>query len=329
MHSEENILEVKNLHVEFKTDRGLVKAVDGVNLTLKKGETLALVGESGSGKSVTGLSLMGLIPNPPGKITQGEILFEGKDILKASPKELRNLRGNRISMIFQDPMTSLNPFLKISTQLMETIEIHQKLSKKEARIKAIEMLELVGIPSPDTRIDLYPHQFSGGMRQRVMIAIALSCKPDILIADEPTTALDVTIQSQIIEIMQSLSKELGTSIIMITHDLGVVAGMSHRVSVMYAGRIVETGTNEDIFERPSHPYTKGLIQSVPRLDQPSHQKLYTIGGMPPNLSNLPQACYFHTRCPNVMDICKTQYPSVVQLSKSHQAACWLNEKKES
>lgn len=328
MSSKDNILEVKNLHVEFKTDRGLVKAVDGVNLTLKRGETLALVGESGSGKSVTGLSLMGLIPNPPGKITQGEVLFEGRDILKCKPKELRDLRGNRISMIFQDPMTSLNPFLKISTQLMETIEIHQKLSKKEARMKAIEMLELVGIPSPEMRIDLYPHQFSGGMRQRVMIAIALSCKPDVLIADEPTTALDVTIQSQIIEIMQNLSKELGTSIIMITHDLGVVAGMSHRVSVMYAGRIVETGSNEDIFERPSHPYTKGLIQSVPRLDQPSHQKLYTIGGMPPNLSNLPQACYFHTRCPNVMDICKTQYPNVMKLSESHQAACWLNEKKE-
>ncbi|KAL0264047.1 UNVERIFIED_CONTAM: hypothetical protein PYX00_010912 [Menopon gallinae] len=318
------ILEVRDLHIDFKTDSGLVKATDGVNLYLRRGETLALVGESGSGKSVTGLGIMRLVPNPPGTIRSGEILFEGQNILKFSPKQLRQLRGNRISMIFQDPMTSLNPFMKISSQLMETIIIHQKLSKKQAQLKAIEMLDLVGIPNAEKCIHMYPHQFSGGMRQRVMIAIALSCRPDVLIADEPTTALDVTIQSQIIELMQSLSKEMGTAIIIITHDLGVVAGMSHRVSVMYAGRIVETGTNEEIFNNPSHPYTKGLIQSVPRLDQESHKSLYTIGGSPPNLANLPQACYFHTRCPKVMDICRNQYPPIKNISETHRSACWLN-----
>lgn len=319
------ILEVKNLKIEFKTELGTVKAVDGVNLVLNKGETLALVGESGSGKSVTGLGIMRLISSPPGRIVSGEIIFEGENILDYSEKKMRELRGNRISMIFQDPMTSLNPFLKISRQLTETIEIHQKLSYKQAKLKSIEMLEMVGIPNPEKRIDLYPHQFSGGMRQRVMIAIALSCKPSILIADEPTTALDVTIQSQIIETMQSLSKDLGTSIIMITHDLGVVAGMSHRVSVMYGGRIVETGTNDEIFYHPNHPYTVGLLRAVPRLDQPSNQKLYTIGGAPPNLANLPNACYFNERCPNVMDICQEKYPNLTDLSDTHQSSCWIND----
>ena len=261
------VLEVKDLRTYFKTDAGIVKAVDGVSFTLHEGETLGIVGESGSGKSVTNLSIMRLIPSPPGKVVGGEALFEGVDILKLSEKEMREIRGNKISMIFQDPMTSLNPFLRISTQMVETIRLHEKdVSKQEALKRSIDMLKLVGIPSAEKRIQNYPHQFSGGMRQRVMIAMALSCNAQVLVADEPTTALDVTIQAQILELIDKLSTRMGTAVILITHDLGVVAGMCNQVCVMYAGKIVEKAATEDLYERPSHPYTEGLIKSVPRMD---------------------------------------------------------------
>ena len=281
------ILEVKDLQTYFRTDAGIVKAVDGVSFRLDKGETLGIVGESGSGKSVTNMSIMRLIPTPPGKIVGGEILLDGENILEMNEKELSKIRGNRISMIFQDPMTALNPYLKISTQLIETIRLHQGLDKIEARKKAIEMLKLVGIPAAERRIDAYPHQFSGGMRQRVMIAIALSCNPEVLIADEPTTALDVTIQAQILDLIKDLSLKLNTAVIMITHDLGVVAGMCDNVCVMYAGRIVERAPVDDLFESPKHPYTNGLIQSIPRLDEKSSDRLYSIDGQPPNVIDLP------------------------------------------
>ena len=324
--SSEIILEVRDLQTHFKTDDGLVKAVDGVSFTLHKGETLGIVGESGSGKSVTNLSLLKLVAQPPGRYAGGEILFMGQDILKMSEDQLRTLRGNKISMIFQDPMTSLNPFLRISTQLMETIQLHQKLDKKAAKAKAVEMLKQVGIPAPEKRVDSYPHQFSGGMRQRVMIAMALSCNPEILIADEPTTALDVTIQAQILELMKSLGEKLGTATILITHDLGVVAGMCDRVCVMYAGRVVEEAATQELFASPKHPYTVGLIRSVPRLDKKTKERLYSIPGQPPHLVDLPDACPFHPRCDKVMDICQTRYPGTTSLEGGRQVKCWLYEK---
>ncbi|HCS36350.1 MAG TPA: peptide ABC transporter ATP-binding protein [Sphaerochaeta sp.] len=317
------MLEVKGLQTYFKTDAGIVKAVDGISFTLNKGETLGIVGESGSGKSVTNLSIMRLIPSPPGKIVGGEVLFEGKDILKLSEGELRHLRGNDISMIFQDPMTSLNPFLRISTQMIETIRLHQSMSRKEALAKSIEMLKLVGIPAAEERIHSYPHQFSGGMRQRVMIGMALSCEAKILIADEPTTALDVTIQAQILELIQELSKKLDTAVILITHDLGVVAGMCDTVCVMYAGKIVEKAKTDDLYANPSHPYTYGLIQSVPRLDKAHDGKLFSIEGQPPNVIDLPPCCPFHPRCHKAMDICRTQYPPTKDLGNGHEVSCWL------
>jgi oligopeptide transport system ATP-binding protein len=316
-------LEVKGLQTYFKTDAGIVKAVDGISFTLNKGETLGIVGESGSGKSVTNLSIMRLIPSPPGKIVGGEVLFEGKDILKLSEGDLRHLRGNDISMIFQDPMTSLNPFLRISTQMIETIRLHQSMSRKEALAKSIEMLKLVGIPAAEERIHNYPHQFSGGMRQRVMIGMALSCEAKILIADEPTTALDVTIQAQILELIQELSKKLDTAVILITHDLGVVAGMCDTVCVMYAGKIVEKAKTDDLYANPSHPYTYGLIQSVPRLDKAHDGKLFSIEGQPPNVIDLPPCCPFHPRCHKAMDICRTQYPPTKDLGNGHEVSCWL------
>ncbi len=317
------ILQVKDLKTYFKLDEGLLKAVDGVSFDLRKGETLGIVGESGSGKSVTNLAIMKLIPTPPGKIAGGEVLFNGKDVLKMSDNEIRELRGNKISMIFQDPMTSLNPFLRISTQMVETIVLHQGLDKKAAKAKAIEMLKLAGIPAPEKRIDQYPHQFSGGMRQRVMIAMALSCNPEILIADEPTTALDVTIQAQILELINELSERLGTAVILITHSLGVVAGMCDNICVMYAGRVVEKGTSDEIFADPKHPYTQGLIKSVPRLDKVSTQRLYSIPGQPPNVINLPECCPFFPRCERAQDVCKSKYPPVVDLGKGRSVACWL------
>ncbi len=317
------ILQVKDLKAYFKLDEGLLKAVDGVSFDLRKGETVGIVGESGSGKSVTNLAIMRLIPSPPGKIAGGEVLFDGKDILKMNDNEVRAIRGNKISMIFQDPMTCLNPFLRISEQMVETIVLHQKLDKKAAKDKAVEMLKLAGIPAPEKRIDQYPHQFSGGMRQRVMIAMALSCNPEILIADEPTTALDVTIQAQILETIKELSQRLGTAVILITHSLGVVAGMCDTINVMYAGRIVERGTTDEIFSDPKHPYTQGLIKSVPRLDKSSNQRLYSIPGQPPNVINLPECCPFFPRCERATDVCRNKYPKIVNLGSGRNVACWL------
>ncbi len=319
----EVVLQVEDLKTYFSTDDGVVKAVDGISFDLHKGETLGLVGESGCGKSVSNLSIMKLIPSPPGKIVGGRALLNGKNIFQMSNDKVRRLRGNQISMIFQDPMTSLNPFLKISTQMIETIRLHQGLEKKQAREKAVEMLQLVGIPKPAKRVDNYPHQFSGGMRQRVMIGMALSCDPEILIADEPTTALDVTIQAQILEIVQDLSRRLSTSVILITHDLGVVAGMCDNICVMYAGRIVEKAPNDELFKDPKHPYTQGLIKSVPRLDRAHHQKLYSIQGQPPNLINLPDCCPFHPRCEFAMDICRKKYPAACNPSENRSVNCWL------
>ena len=319
----DNMLEVRDLKTHFLTDAGIVKAVDGISFDLKQGETLGIVGESGCGKSVTNLSIMRLIPSPPGKIVGGEIFFEGQDILKLSESELRHIRGNMISMIFQDPMTSLNPFLKISTQIIETICIHQDISKKAALEKSIDMLNLVGIPDAKSRIHNYPHQFSGGMRQRVMIAMALSCEAKIVIADEPTTALDVTIQAQILELIQKLSRQLNTSVIIITHDLGVVAGMCDNVCVMYAGKIVEKAKTEDLYAHPAHPYTFGLIQSVPRLDKAKNGRLFSIEGQPPNVIDLPPCCPFHPRCEKAMDVCRTQYPPTKNLGEHHEVSCWL------
>jgi oligopeptide transport system ATP-binding protein len=324
-----NLLEVRDLRTHFKTDAGIVKAVDGISFTLNEGETIGIVGESGSGKSVTNLSIMRLIQSPPGKIVGGEILFEDKDILKLSQRELRHIRGNEISMIFQDPMTSLNPFLKISTQMVETIRLHQNISRKDALAKSIDMLKLVGIPAAEERIHNYPHQFSGGMRQRVMIGMALSCEAKILIADEPTTALDVTIQAQILELIQELAKKLNTAVILITHDLGVVAGMCDSVCVMYAGKIVEKAKTEKLYAHPAHPYTDGLIQSVPRLDKAHDGKLFSIKGQPPNVIDLPDCCPFHPRCHKVMEVCKIHYPPTTDLGDGHEVSCWLYiDKKE-
>lgn len=321
--SDEKILQVKNLQTWFWTDAGIVKAVDGVSFDLHKREMLAIVGESGSGKSVTNLAIMNLIPNPPGKIIGGEVWYGGKDVLKMDKQEIRQLRGNKISMIFQDPMTSLNPFLKISTQMIETIRLHQGLSKKDARDRAIEMLKLVGIPAAEKRVDCYPHQFSGGMRQRVMIAMGLSCDPEVLIADEPTSALDVTIQAQILDLIGDLSARLGTAVILITHSLGLVAGMCDRVCVMYAGRIVEQGGVDELFANPAHPYTRGLIKSVPRMDKKNTGRLFSISGQPPNVIDLPPCCPFYPRCSEAMPQCKMEYPASYSLSPSHRTSCWL------
>jgi oligopeptide/dipeptide ABC transporter ATP-binding protein len=321
--TDEVILRVKDLRTYFNTDEGVVKAVDGVSFDLRKGETLGIVGESGSGKSVTNLSIINMIPNPPGQIAGGEVIFGGEDLLKVPLKELHQIRGNKISMVFQDPMTSLNPFLRISTQMIETLVLHQGLDKKTAKDKAIEMLKLAGIPSPEKRIDQYPHQFSGGMRQRVMIAMSLSCNPEILIADEPTSALDVTIQAQILDLMRDLTSRLGTAVILITHSLGVVAGMCNNLCVMYAGRIVERGPTDAIFEDPKHPYTQGLIKSVPRLDKASNERLFSIRGQPPNVIDLPDCCPFYPRCDRAKDICKRKYPSATSAGKDRTVSCWL------
>jgi len=324
--TDEVILNVKDLKTYFHVDEGIVKAVDGVSFQLRKGETLGIVGESGSGKSVTNLSIINMIPAPPGRIVGGEVLYRGEDLLKMPIGKIRHIRGNKISMIFQDPMTSLNPFLRISTQMVETIVLHQGLSKEEARKKAVEMLTLAGIPSAEKRIDCYPHQFSGGMRQRVMIAMGLSCNPEILIADEPTSALDVTIQAQILDLMKGLTERLGTAVILITHSLGVVAGMCDTVCVMYAGRIVERGPVDAIFSQPSHPYTRGLIKSVPRLDEKHGERLSSIQGQPPNVINLPECCPFYPRCDQAMDVCKKKYPSATNLDNGCAVSCWLYSK---
>ena len=296
------LLEVTDLQTHFFTEDGLVKAVNGVSFHVEKGETLGIVGESGSGKSVTSLSVMRLIPNPPGKIVGGKILFDGEDLLTYDEDEMRKIRGKNIAMIFQDPMTSLNPVLTIGRQLTETLELHLRMTGREARRRAAELLSLVGIPSPEKRLDDYPHQFSGGMRQRVMIAMALSCNPDLLIADEPTTALDVTIQAQILELINKLKSELEMAVLIITHDLGVVARMADRINVMYAGRIVEEGPTGQIFADPRMPYTIGLLQSIPRLDEERGRRLNPIRGLPPDLINLPEICPFSPRCDFVQDV---------------------------
>jgi dipeptide transport system ATP-binding protein len=322
----EKILQVKDLHVSFSTYGGEVKAVRGVSFDLHKGETLAIVGESGCGKSVTSQSIMRLIPEPPGRIHQGEILFKGKDLIQLKEPELRKIRGANISMIFQDPMTALNPTITIGEQIMEGIIQHEKLSKEQAKKVAIEMLNLVGIPNPEIRLKQYPHQFSGGMRQRIVIAMALVCRPDVLIADEPTTALDVTIQAQILELFRDIQKKTGVSIILITHDLGVVAQVADRIAVMYAGRIVEVGTRREIFYKPQHPYTKGLLQSVPRLDA-EKAELVPIPGTPPDLFSPPVGCAFAARCRFAMEVCDMVYPLKTHLSNDHNVDCWLQDER--
>ncbi|MFS0673143.1 ABC transporter ATP-binding protein [Ornithinibacillus sp. 179-J 7C1 HS] len=321
----EKILEVKDLHVTFTTYGGTVQAVRGVDFHLNKGETLAIVGESGCGKSVTSNAIMRLIPSPPGKITAGKILFKGKDLTKLTEKQSRSIRGVDISMIFQDPMTALNPTLTIETQLIEGLKQHRKISPVEAKRRALEMMELVGIPNPVERMKQYPHQFSGGMRQRIVIAIALICEPELLIADEPTTALDVTIQAQILELFEKIQEVTGVSIILITHDLGVVAKIADRIAVMYAGKIIETGTKREIFYHPEHPYTKGLLNSVPRLD--TKGKLKPIDGTPPDLFSPPQGCPFAPRCPLAMEVCNKVYPESSVLSDSHSVNCWLQDER--
>ncbi|MSQ41339.1 MAG: ABC transporter ATP-binding protein [Dehalococcoidia bacterium] len=319
------LLDVKDLKTYFFTEDGVVKAVDGVSYDVQEGETLAIVGESGCGKSVSALSIMRLVASPPGRIVGGEIIFEGEDILKMDDVEMRHIRGNRIGMIFQEPMTSLNPTLTIGRQLTEPLELHQALSGSAALKRAAELLEMVGISDAARRLGDYPHQFSGGMRQRVMTAMALSCQPRLLLADEPTTALDVTIQAQVLEVMQKAANELGSAIIIITHNLGVVARYAQRVNVMYAGRIVERGTANDIYHNPRHPYTIGLLHSVPRLDEAKQEKLNVIEGLPPDLIELPPGCPFKPRCVFAQDKCN-EMPPLVLVGGGHYSACWFADK---
>ena len=320
-----NLLEVKDLATHFFTQDGVVKAVDGISYTLAEGEVLGVVGESGCGKSVHALSIMRLVANPPGRIVAGEILFEGENLLNMDDSEMRHIRGNRIAMVFQEPMTSLNPVLTIGRQLTETLELHQKMARREARTRAAELLQTVGIPDSESRLSDYPHQFSGGMRQRVMIAMALSCNPRLIIADEPTTALDVTIQAQILELMRDLAVEFGTAMVIITHNLGVVARYAHRVVVMYAGKIVETGTAHDIYRNPRHPYTIALLNSVPRLDATERVRLDAIEGLPPDLVDLPQGCSFAPRCKYAYERCTQETPALLETDTNHTSACWRHD----
>ncbi|HEX3046305.1 MAG TPA: ABC transporter ATP-binding protein [Bacillota bacterium] len=318
---EDTLLDVKNLKTVFNTYDGLLRAVDGVDLQIKRGEAVGMVGESGCGKSITSLSIMRLIPSPPGKISADRIWFNGRDLKSLSEAEIRSVRGNEISMIFQEPMTSLNPVFTIGDQICEALELHQGFKGKPALSKAIDLLKMVNIPSPEKRIDEYPHQLSGGMRQRTMIAIALACAPKLLIADEPTTALDVTIQAQILDLLRHLQQELGMAILLITHDLGVVADLVKRVIVMYAGVVVENAEVKDLFTRPFHPYTLGLMSSIPRLDR-EIEFLNVIPGVVPNPLNLPGGCRFHPRCPQMMDICPNQEPPLFT-RQNRQVRCWL------
>ena len=315
------LLEIKDLATHFFTPDGVVKAVDGISYYLDEGEVLGIVGESGCGKSVSALSVMRLVASPPGRTVAGEVFFEGEDLLNVDETEMRHIRGNRIAMVFQEPMTSLNPVLTIGRQITETLELHQGMNKQQSNERATELLRLVGIPDAARRLKDYPHQFSGGMRQRVMIAMALSCNPRLIIADEPTTALDVTIQAQILELMRSLSDQFGTAMIIITHNLGVVARYAHRVVVMYAGRIIESGSAEEIYHNPSHAYTLGLLASVPRLDETRKVKLDPIEGLPPDLIDLPAGCSFAPRCKYVIDKCTEETPALALVKDEHASAC--------
>jgi len=317
------LLEVKDLKVHFNTDDGVVKAVDGVTFSVQPGEALGIVGESGSGKSVSSLTVMGLITSKQAQIS-GEVLFQGVDLLKLPSDEMRNIRGERISMIFQDPMTSLHPFYKVGDQIAEAIRNHQDVSRKAAHQQAVDMLGKVNIPRPEERADQYPHEFSGGMRQRAMIAMALALNPDLLIADEPTTALDVTVQAQILDLIDRLKEEFNAAVIIITHDLGVVAEHCDNIQVMYAGKAVEFGNTDDIYYRPLHPYTWGLLGSIPRLDAEEKEDLHPIRGLPPSLINVPSGCSFHPRCPYVFDLCKTDVPALLPVDGHHAAACHLS-----
>lgn len=320
----DTILQVKHLQTSFFTQSGEVKAVGDVSFTLEKGKVLGIVGESGSGKSVTAYSIMRILTDP-GKIVGGEVLYKGKDVTKFSEKEMRDFRGNAVSIIFQDPMTSLNPVYTIENQLVEAILLHTSRTKEQAKARAVELLKLVGVNEPEKRVKQYPFEMSGGMRQRIMIAMALACEPDILIADEPTTALDVTIQAQILELMQDIQKKLGMAIILITHDLGVVADMCDEIIVMYGGRVCERGTADEIFYNPKHEYTKGLLRSIPTLDT-NREKLIPIGGSPVDMLNMPRGCAFASRCENAMKICLTEQPEEIWVGKDHLAACWMNVK---
>ena len=319
----EHLLTVEGLKTHFFSRSGVVKAVDGISYDVRAGETLAIVGESGCGKSVGALSIVRLVASPPGRIVDGRVIFDGVDLLKVSEAQMRTIRGNRIAMIFQEPMTSLNPVLTIGKQITETLELHLHMEGAEAQRRAVELLEMVGIPDAPSRLKQYPHQFSGGMRQRVMIAMAMSCNPQLLIADEPTTALDVTIQAQILELIQQLSARLGTAVIIITHNLGVVARYADRVNVMYAGKIIERGTAIDIYENPQHPYTQGLLFSVPRLDEDRRQRLESIEGAPPDLMELPPGCAFRPRCKFAVERCAAETPPLLPVEEGHTAACWV------
>ncbi|MSQ32796.1 MAG: ABC transporter ATP-binding protein [Dehalococcoidia bacterium] len=321
------LLEVKDLKTYFYTQSGVVKAVDGVSFSLEDGEILGLVGESGSGKSVSALSIMRLVSDPPGKIISGEVKFMGEDLLKLNKDEMRSIRGHKISMIFQEPMTSLNPVLTIGKQLTEAIELHLKVDKQAARDRAAKLLESVGISDSNRRLDDFPHQFSGGMRQRVMIAMGMSCNPKLIIADEPTTALDVTIQAQVLEVLKSMVANTNTAVIVITHNLGVVARYADRVNVMYAGKIIETAKATELYANPRHPYTIGLLKSVPRLDEPKKDKLVPIEGQPPDLTNLPAGCSFRSRCPYAFEKCAVETPPLLQVGDNHFSACWADVRK--
>ena len=320
----ENLLEIRNLRTSFRTEDGRVQAVDDVSLGIKPGEVVGVVGESGCGKTVTSLSILQLLASPPASIDSGEIIFNGTDLLKLSPDEMRRIRGNEIAMIFQEPMTSLNPVFTIGNQLMEAIQLHQQLSGSALRERAIEMLKLVGIPRAEEVIDEYPHRFSGGMRQRAMIAMALSCNPKLLIADEPTTALDVTIQAQILKLMQDLRERIQTAVLFITHDLSVIAEMADRVLVMYAGKVVEEADVFTLFHEPQHPYTQGLIRSRPAIDTEQERLLYIPGNVP-NPLEMPGGCPFHPRCPHAMEVCRGQMPPRRTLKDGHAVSCWLHE----
>ncbi|MEV7786040.1 ABC transporter ATP-binding protein [Streptomyces sp. NPDC088106] len=314
------LLEVRDLHVEFHTRDGVARAVNGVSYGVDAGETLAVLGESGSGKSVTAQAIMGILDIPPGRITGGEVVFQGRDLLKLREDERRRIRGAEMAMIFQDALSSLNPVLTVGDQLAEMFTVHRGMSRKEARARAIELMDRVRIPAARERVKQYPHQFSGGMRQRIMIAMALALEPALIIADEPTTALDVTVQAQVMELLAELQREYHMGLILITHDLGVVADVADRIAVMYAGRIVESAPVHDIYKAPAHPYTRGLLDSIPRLDQKG-QELYAIRGLPPNLMNIPPGCAFHPRCPLARDVCRTDEPPLYEVSPTRGSAC--------